>query len=61
MLPSIYIYISRLFLRWIGAKSITKLDGVVSDYDVRHMYERLYDIYDIYMGLDRDVKSNGGH
>jgi len=31
---------------------------VVSDYDVRHMYERLYDIY---MGLDLDVKSNGGH
>ena len=32
--------------------------SVVSDYDVRHMYEILYDIY---MGLDLDVKSNGGH
>jgi len=37
---------------------LTASAAVVSDYDVRHMYERLYDIY---RGLDLDVKSNGGH
>jgi len=44
------------FLRFSAGFGDT-VTPVVSDYDVRHMYERLYD----YMGLDLDVKSNGGH